>query len=501
MKHMGPGLLTKCVAALAAVAILFGVSLAASAIVEAAARVVQLSDESRVGKVLVVLGNSETIRIELPFSEIVVGDAETADVSALTNKTLYILGRKLGSTNVTLFDENKQLVAVIDIEVTHNLKGLRQAIGQSTPGSEITVRSVNGRVLLEGTVPSAPAAEKAMAIARDFAGDQVTNALSISASQQVNLEVRFVEINRTAGKELGVSWAFLGSDIGAGTGVGLAIPVAPGAPSACCPGTPSTPGGIGAPALGLGAISGALPFGALVANILGNGVNPDVLITALEQKKLARRLAEPNLTALSGEKASFLAGGEFPVPTDDDDGQSTIEFKPFGVRLDFVPVVLDNGLINLQVQPEVSELDFTNSVRVGNLLVPGLTVRRASTSVELRDGQSFAIAGLLQSVNSKTAEQVPWLGDVPVLGTLFRSSSFQKRESDLVIIVTPRLARPVGTKEQLHDPLQNPLSSNEPEFFLLGKQEVARKDLDLRFHGLYGHIIDLPKVNHGAPQK
>jgi pilus assembly protein CpaC len=140
-------------------------------------------------------------------------------------------------------------------------------------------------------------------------------------------------------------------------------------------------------------------------------------------------------------------------------------------------------------------------VREGGVLIPGLTVRRANTTVELRDGQSFAIAGLLQTVNAKTADQVPWIGDVPIIGTLFRSSAFQKKESDLVIIITPRLARPVGTKEQLVTPFDNPLSSNEPEFFLLGKQEVNRKDLDKKYNGQYGHIIDLQKVDYGTPNK
>ncbi len=469
-------------AALAIGLMLIGLPLAASGSAQAEARVLNLSDENRVGRLQVTLGNSETIRVATPFSEIVVGDPETADVSPLTDRTLYVLGRKLGTTNVTLFDENRKVAAVIDIEVTHNLAGIRHALKQSVAGSSIKVRSVNGRVLLEGQVPSAPAAEKAMAIARDFAGDQVTNSLSIAASQQVNLEVRFVEVNRTAGKELGLNWAFDGKDVGAGVGTGIL-------------GT--------APGIGLGALSGSLPFGTLVANILGQGINPDVLITALEQKKLARRLAEPNLTALSGQKASFLAGGEFPIPVGEDDGEITIEFKSFGVKLDFTPVVLDDGLINLLIEPEVSEIDPSVSIqlRVGGVSIPGLSVRRASTSVELRDGQSFAIAGLLQTVNAKTADQVPWLGDVPVLGTLFRSTSFQKKESDLVIIVTPRLARPVGTRQQLHDPLQNPVSSNDPELFLLGKLEVSKRDLDTQYHGIYGHIIDLPKVDYGAPQK
>jgi pilus assembly protein CpaC len=451
--------------------------------VEAAARVVGLSEDNRVGKMFVTAGESETVRIDRAFSEIVVGDPEVADVNPLTDRTLYVLGRKLGTTNVTLFDTNKQIVAVIDIEVSHNLSGLREALKQSVPGSKLKVRSMNGRVLLEGMVPSAPAAAKAVQIARDFAGDSLTNSLTIAANQQVNLEVRFIEVNRLAGKEFGVNWNLTNGGDGLGTGRG---------------GVFQNP-----PRPGLGSLSNTLPFGSIVANILGNGMTPDMLISALEQKKLARRLAEPNLTALSGQKASFLAGGEFPVPVGSDDNGIKIEFKSFGVKLDFTPTVMDDGLINLQIQPEVSEIEPANSIRLaeGLPLIPGLSVRRANTSVELRDGQSFAIAGLLQSINAKTADQIPWLGDVPVLGTLFRSSAFQKKESDLVIIVTPRLARPVGTKEQLRTPMDNTLSSNEPEFFLLGKQEVSRTSLDKKYNGQYGHIIDVPKVNYGSPNK
>ena len=478
MTNWGQKKLITCAGAIAAAIMFLAVPFAISGKAVAAARVVTLSAENRVGKLMVVLGNSETVRISLPFAEIVVGDPETADVNPLTDKTLYILGRKLGTTNVTLFDENKQLVAVIDIEVTHNLSGLRQALKDNMPRSSIKVRSINGRVLLEGLVPSAPAAAKAVAIARDFAGDAVTNSLSIAANQQVNLEVRFVEVARSVGKDFGVNW-----NLTDGNGNGLVT-------------------------VGTTSIVGSLPFGAIIANFLSNGTSPDVLITALEQKNLARRLAEPNLTALSGETASFHAGGEVPVCTVEaeviigtvgaaSNNTCSVTYKDFGVKLEFTPTVLDDGLINMVIKPEVSEIDNSISVE-GN---PGFITRKAKTSVELRDGQSFAIAGLLQTINAKVAKQVPWLGDVPVLGTLFRSSSFQKKESDLVIIVTPRLARPVGTKEQLHNPLQNPLPSNEPEFFLLGKQEVSKKSLDLAYHGQYGHIIDLPKVNYDNPQK
>lgn len=450
--------------------------------VVAQTKVINLTDSNRVGRLLVTMGTSETIRISIPFAEIVVGDPETADVNPLTDKTLYVLGRKLGLTNVALFDQDKQLVGVIDVEVTHDLSGLRTALKQSLPGASIKVRSVNGRIILEGLVASAPAAERAMGLARDFAGDNVTNSMRIAANQQVNLEVRFLEVNRVAGKELGISWNLTNSNNGGATGTGVLG---------------------GKPIPGLGALSGAFPFGTVVANVLSNGVAPDLLISALEQKKMARRLAEPNLTALSGEEASFHAGGEYPIPVAQDNGKVTVEFKEFGVRLRFTPIVLDEGLINLRIAPEVSEIDAANSIRLteGGVLIPGLSVRKAQTSVELRDGQSFAIAGLLQSVNAKTADQVPWLGSVPVLGALFRSSSFQKKESDLVIIVTPRLARPVGSAQVLHNPLENTLPSNEAEFFLLGQQEVSKKSLDVKYHGVYGHIIDLPQVDYGEPNK
>jgi pilus assembly protein CpaC len=228
-------------------------------------------------------------------------------------------------------------------------------------------------------------------------------------------------------------------------------------------------------------------------------MSPDVLISAMEQKNLARRLAEPNLTTLSGQTASFHAGGQVPVCTissttvvvsgtsSPTSNQCSVSFKDFGVQLEFTPTVLDDGLINLAVAPEVSDIDPSININ-GNV---GFTTRRASTRVQLRDGQSFAIAGLLQTINAQTANQLPWLGDIPILGTLFRSSEFQKKQTDLVIIVTPRIARPVGTEQVLQTPLDSTSPANEPEFFLLGKQEVSRKDLDQRYHGQYGFIVDL----------
>jgi pilus assembly protein CpaC len=235
-----------------------------------------------------------------------------------------------------------------------------------------------------------------------------------------------------------------------------------------------------------GLASNAIPFGTLVGRVLDNGVKADAVIRALEEKGLARRLAEPNLVALSGDTASFLAGGEFPFPVSADNDRISVEFKKFGVGLAFTPTVLAKGQINLKIEPEVSELDATNVVRIKDVEVPSLVVRRASTTIELRDGQSFAVAGLLQGSHSSSQRQLPWIGEVPVLGALFRSASFQKKETDLVIIVTPRLVKPRVPGQKMATPLDNQRPADDREFFLRGKMEVATQ----RPAQLDGHILD-----------
>jgi pilus assembly protein CpaC len=229
----------------------------------------------------------------------------------------------------------------------------------------------------------------------------------------------------------------------------------------------------------------------------------DMLVTALETKGVLRRLAEPNLMALSGDAARFLAGGEFPVPVASTPVAGafptvTIEFKKFGVELAFVPTVLSRGVINLRVEPSVSELDFQNAVTIGGTTIPALSRRDARTTVELRDGQSFAIAGLLQTRNREDVSQVPWIGSVPVLGTLFRSSSYQQQETDLVIIVTPRLVAPAVPGQRLASPLDSRLPPNDVDFFLNGQMEVRKRYDDYvnsggDVKGPYGHIIS-PQV-------
>jgi pilus assembly protein CpaC len=314
--------------------------------------------------------------------------------------------------------------------------------------------------MLSGIVPDAVTLDKALQFAKQFSPD-VINSVSVAAPQQVLLEVRFVEASRNAGRELGVQWEAVGNNLIAGAGTA-------------------------------GLISGTMPFGAVLGRLVDRGVKVDAMINALEQRGVARRLAEPNLVALSGDTASFLAGGEFPFPVAAQNNQITIQFKKFGVGLAFTPTVLSQGLINLKIEPEVSQLDPTNVVQVGNISVPSLIVRRASTTIELRDGQSFAIAGLLQSTTSTAADQLPWIADVPVLGSLFRSASFQKRETDLVIIVTPRLVRPARPGDMLRTPLDETVPPNDNDLFLYGKTEMTPSDI----RKIYGRVSQRPQVGH-----
>jgi pilus assembly protein CpaC len=234
-----------------------------------------------------------------------------------------------------------------------------------------------------------------------------------------------------------------------------------------------------------------------MARMVAGGITTDAFINALEQQGLARSLAEPNLVALSGDTASFLAGGEYPIPVAGSLGSVTIEYKRYGVGLAFTPTVLKGGLINIKIEPEVSQFDPNHSFNIGNgISVPALIVRRANTTVELRDGQSFVIGGLLQNTSSTAQEQLPWVGDVPILGALFSSKSYQKNETDLAIIVTPRLVRPARPSDVVKTPLDKTLPGNDVDFFLMGKAEIRREATRLASgatHPMIGHVLDLPK--------
>jgi pilus assembly protein CpaC len=470
---------------------------------------------------MVTIGKSQDVRTGTSFVDVMVGDPEVADVNPLTDHTLSILGKKIGTTRVQVYAEGKKLIGIFDVEVSYDITRLANELKRRFAGSHLQASSVNGRIMLSGEVADAATLDKAVTIARQF-GPEIINSVSVSSPQQVMLEVRFIEISRTASRELGVQWnrfggnsiANIGNQVPAGQ-----LPITPsgGNSTFSNPGARQFIGGVNSSdavmssaAVAAGVLSGASPFGFAIARIAGGGALTDVAINALEQKGVARSLAEPNLVALSGDTASFLAGGEYPIPVSGNQGQITVDYKKYGVGLAFTPTVLSRGLINLKIEPEVSSIDYTHPVAISaTVSVPSLIVRRASTTVELRDGQSFVLGGLLQSNNQNSIDQLPWLGSVPVLGALFSSKSYQKNETDLVIVVTPHLVRPARPGDVIRTSADDTLPPNDPDFFLLGKTEVTRAQaialtpVTARFADaggrlFTGHMLDLPKGDSNA---
>jgi len=433
---------------------------------------------SKNASIKVAKGKPRTIMTNAAFYQIVIGDPEIANVNPLTDKSFYVLGNNLGTTGIALFDQNKQLVGTIDIEVTLDTDQLANTIRASVPDAKIKVGSANGRVVLSGEADDAVAAEKASKIASRFSGnEEVINSVNISSSQQVQLNVRFVEINRQAGQDLGAQYS-------ANFAYGLG-----GRSVALDPGNVSQAGN-----------------GEIIGRLLSNGLSIDVAIKALEQRGLARRLAEPNLIARSGQTASFLAGGEFPIPVSEDNGKISVTYKKYGVGLDFTPTVLKDGLVSLDIAPEVSSIDPSASIQVSNgISIPAFIVRRAKTSVDLKNGQSFMIAGLLQSQNDITTSRLPGLGKLPVLGSLFSSKSYQRRETDLVIIVTPYLVKPVDPSKKMAEPTDGTQPPSNADYFLNNAEEMsasaAKRPMTLADGGVArtaaattsGHFLDLPK--------
>jgi pilus assembly protein CpaC len=449
---------------------------------------VQIGAAKRTATVSVYIGKSEDVRTDTSFVEVTVGDAEIADVNPLTDRAISILGKKNGTTRVSVYGEGKKLIGVFDVDVVQDTSLLQNELRRRFPHAGLKVSAVNGRIMLSGTAPDGPTLEKAVVIARQF-GTDVINSVAVLQPQQVMLEVRFVEANRQAGRELGVQWNRFGDKSIVNIGNRLPAPLLPV--------TQGPAVGLSDVPLAAGVLSGTAPFGFMISRIVAGGVNTDLMINALEQRGLARSLAEPNLVALSGDTASFLAGGEFPVPVPGGPlGQITIDYKRYGVGLAFTPTVLSGGLINLKIEPEVSQLDTSHPVQISGVSVPPLIVRRASTTVELRDGQSFVIGGLLQSQGQSAISQLPWIGDVPVLGALFRSTLYQKNETDLAIIVTPRLVRPARPGDVLKTPLDTSLPPNDVDLFLMGKTEITPAMARL-INGAprqyTGHMLELPK--------
>lgn len=421
------------------------------------------------GQLDVPLNKSQVLTVDRPFGKAMIGSEEIADIMPITNRSLYVLGKKMGTTSLTVYDNNNNVISVVDVAVGPDIVSLRRQLSELIPGEQIGAKISNDSVVLTGVVSNGPAINRAVELAKTYAGDKVVNMMSVGASQQVMLEVRFSEISRQTGKQIGLS-GFGFSDGGTfGAAIGNGAGLVPDA---------TTGNGV----LRLDSITGS--FGVFRKAFDIAGLNIDAVLDALERKGLVKTLANPTLVALSGETASFLAGGEFPVPVAQgnnggggggggNNGSITVEFKPFGVSLAFTPTVLADGVINLAVEPEVSSIDPTASITVNGLVIPGLQTRRANTVLELRDGESFALAGLIRKDFQTTVRQVPLLGSIPIIGSLFRSSGFQKGETELVIVVTPRLVQPIKAGAPVALPTDRVQNPNELDLFLMGRTDKA----------------------------
>ena len=391
------------------------------------------------GSLEIPMNKSQVVTADRPIAKVLVGNAEIADVVALTDRSIYVLGKAMGTTSLTLYDGGGRVLSVMDVSVGPDAEAFRNQAARLMPGSQIDAHISGESLVLTGLASDVGMVNRAVQLAQTYAGDKVVNMIGLSASQQVMLEVRFAEVNRSVGEDIGVRGFGVNNSGSFGFGSG--------------PGAGTDAGGFAQATdlLRLDTIQNS--FGVIGASFRALGLNFDGFIDALEDKGFAKTLAEPTLVALSGEKASFLAGGEFPIPVVQSNGGAggaggnnsgiTIEFKPFGVSLGFTPTVLGDNTINLIVEPEVSSIDPAASIQFNGISIPGLQTRRASTVLELRDGESFAIAGLIQQDFKTTVNQVPLLGSIPILGALFRSTEFQKGETELLIVVTPRLVKPI----------------------------------------------------------
>ncbi|WP_432255850.1 type II and III secretion system protein family protein [Limimaricola sp. AA108-03] len=432
----------------------------------------------------VPMNRAVVVESDVPFTELSIANPGIADISSLTDRTIYVLGKAPGRTTLTVLGENGRLITNVEVHVTPDIAEFKERLEQILPGEPIEVRTANDGIVMSGVVSSIGKLDRALELAQRYAPDRVSNLMSVGGTQQVMLKVRFSEMQRSVSKSLSASLGARGTAFG--DNLGLAV------------GT-NTLGN--SAALG-SALGGSLPSSssANASTLFGfnaGGVEVGLLLEALESRGVVRTLAEPNLTALSGQEASFLAGGEYPVPVSQENGTATIEYKPFGVELTFVPRVVEGDLINLELKASVSSIDPSNGFTADGFTIDAFRRRETATTVEMRDGESFAIAGLLSDDFQDLNGQVPWLGDIPVLGALFRSAEYTRQQSELVIIITPHLVTPTRG-ETLAMPTDRVRPPSERELFLFGRVsadrapqsgtagEIARQD----FSGSYGYVLD-----------
>ncbi|HMO76674.1 MAG TPA: type II and III secretion system protein family protein [Sphingopyxis sp.] len=461
---------------------LVAATLASAPAQHAAAQAVQNASSS----VDLSVGRGRLISLPTPMTDVFVANDEVADVQVRSNRQLYIFGKRPGETSIYATDASGRVVYSTVARVGNNIETIDQMLSLAMPEAAINANTMNGFVLLTGTVQSPDDAAEAERLVQAFVGEQtkVLSRLRTATPLQVNLQVRIAEVNRSLVKE--ISGNVLTRDIDGAMGNGFLGGVWRGrsvgeiadiqAPTAVFPGSPVprpydpvTGQPIGSTTLGT-SYTFNVPSGVNSIGAAGRLFGLD-LMAALdlgERSGMVATLAQPNLTAISGETADFLAGGEFPIPIPGNFAGTTIEYRKYGVSLAYTPTVLSNGRISLRVRPEVSELSSEGAIRMQGFEIPALTIRRAETTVELGSGESFMIAGLMNNRSIGAIDKIPGLGDVPILGMLFKSDNFRRGETELVIVVTPYLVNPVSANEIKlpTDAFQNP---NDLARLLLGQ--------------------------------
>lgn len=441
----------------------------------------------------VLINKSVVLQTRTPYKRVSVGQPEIADVNLLGQSRILVTGKKAGTTQLVVWDDGEK-AQVIDISVAVDVAGLQEQLKKLFPGVKIDMSANNGEVVLKGNVPSLEVEEQIVRIATPYAA-KVQDFLVISGGQQVMLSVRIAEVSRSATSALGVNLGATDGKSFVGSNVGGINPF----------GTLQLPGGgqqLSSPSPG-GAVT---IFG---QGQIGKGAF-QYFVDALRQNSLLRILAEPNLMTVSGQEASFLAGGAIPIPTSQGGtGQGaaiTVDYREYGVKLKFVPIVLGNGKIRLKVSPEISDLDYANSVEAGGFRIPGITSRKVTTTVELADGQTFAIAGLLNSSIAASKDVTPLLGDLPVIGPLFRTVRYSRKETEMVVLVTPHLVEAMNPSDVPRLPGEEWQFPDELELFtkmnLGGPKDPQHRPPTLpsangkqapRFQGSYGFVPYTPQ--------
>jgi pilus assembly protein CpaC len=433
------------------------------------------------------VGKSKVVDLTTSIKRASLANPEVADTVVLSPKQIYLTGKAVGVTTLTLWKENGELFSAFDVTVSPDLSQLREQLHKVLPDEQgILVTAAHDHVTLSGTISNLARQSRALEIAEPYAPKKVVNLLQVGGAQQVMLEVRVAEMDRNLIRRIGINMA--GADKAGNFGVTTLNSITTLADTS----TASGPLG----QLVTGAVNALVRF--QTGDITWTG-----FIDALKQEDVIKVLAKPTLVAVSGQEAQFLSGGEFPFPIPQAFGVITIQYKKFGVGLSFTPTVLTNNRISMAVSPEVSELDFTNALQIQGFNVPTIATRRATTVVELADGQSFAIAGLLRDNVRETVAKFPVLGDIPVLGALFRSSRYTKNQTELVIIVTPHYVKPMDVA-QLALPTDTFVEPNDWEFYLMGwtdglgyaaqaKQgrdgRVVEAAVSGRLDGNFGHMV------------